>query len=110
MKYERLSVLLDQVQQDLEKQSYFLMNANKNVLSTQRGAVRVNCIDNLDRTNVVQSLFARYVLNQQLIRLGLIPEGQSFSSYPQFEATFKHGMYDELWKYLSKYIFYSMGQ
>ena len=27
--------------------------------SVQRGALRTNCMDNLDRTNVVQSLFAR---------------------------------------------------
>jgi hypothetical protein len=29
------------------------------VVSKQRGVVRTNCMDNLDRTNVVQSLFAR---------------------------------------------------
>jgi hypothetical protein len=29
------------------------------VTSVQRGVLRTNCMDNLDRTNVVQSLFAR---------------------------------------------------
>jgi phosphatidylinositol 4-phosphatase len=32
----------------------------------QKNVFRVNCIDCLDRTNVVQSAFARHVLNRQL--------------------------------------------
>ena len=34
---------------------------------------RVNCIDCLDRTNVVQTAIAKTVLENQLIKLGLIP-------------------------------------
>lgn len=39
--------------------------------TTQKGVFRVNCMDCLDRTNVVQSTLARQVLNLQLFRLGL---------------------------------------
>merc|ERR1712127_1105749 len=31
-----------------------------------RGAIRTNCMDCLDRTNVVQSLFARYIIFHQV--------------------------------------------
>ena len=34
--------------------------------ATQRGVFRTNCVDNLDRTNVVQSMIARHVLARQL--------------------------------------------
>jgi hypothetical protein len=36
------------------------------VLSAQDGVVRTNCMDCLDRTNVVQSIFGRYILYKQL--------------------------------------------
>jgi hypothetical protein len=40
-------------------------------LSEQRGCFRVNCMDCLDRTNVVQSLLARRILHEQLALLGV---------------------------------------
>lgn len=40
-------------------------------LSEQRGVFRVNCMDCLDRTNVVQSMVARRVLVDQLTILGV---------------------------------------
>ncbi|KAI6109734.1 SacI homology domain-containing protein [Pisolithus sp. B1] len=42
------------------------------LLSEQKGVFRVNCIDCLDRTNVIQSTFARRVLGMQLGALGLL--------------------------------------
>ena len=43
------------------------------VVCTQKGVFRVNCIDCLDRTNVVQTAIARWVLVNQLTKLGVIP-------------------------------------
>jgi hypothetical protein len=40
-------------------------------LSTQSGVFRTNCIDCLDRTNVVQSAFGRQTLHRHLVRLGI---------------------------------------
>jgi len=42
------------------------------VLRSQDGIFRVNCIDCLDRTNVVQSALARHMLTTQLEHLGLV--------------------------------------
>ena len=39
----------------------------------QKGVFRVNCIDCLDRTNVVQTAIAKNVIETQLTKLGLIP-------------------------------------
>lgn len=42
----------------------------KIVLSLQQGVIRVNCLDNLDRTNLIQSKIAYYVLTNILESLG----------------------------------------
>ncbi|CAG9118855.1 unnamed protein product [Plutella xylostella] len=41
------------------------------LICEQSGVFRVNCIDCLDRTNVVETAIAKYVLELQLSRLGL---------------------------------------
>ena len=50
----------------------------------QSGVFRTNCMDCLDRTNVVQSVFARNVLHRQLHALGLSgkPTGEAFQPLP----------------------------
>ncbi|KAI9446507.1 SacI homology domain-containing protein [Lactarius indigo] len=75
MKYENISKLITQLERSFESQG-FLWISGQSVLSQQRGVYRVNCIDCLDRTNVVQSAFARYVLNRQLLAVALLnPSG-----------------------------------
>lgn len=71
MKYENISKLIDKMDRTFEHQG-FLWISDDNVLSTQKGAFRVNCIDCLDRTNVVQSAFARHVLQTQLRAVALV--------------------------------------
>lgn len=69
---------------------YYWSSHNNGILSTQKGAVRVNCVDCLDRTNVVQSVFSRYVLNIILFRLGLQQNPQSgLTTLHEFEKVFK---------------------
>ncbi|CAG8730508.1 10560_t:CDS:2, partial [Cetraspora pellucida] len=50
---------------------YFWQAGNNEVHCKQAGIFRTNCMDCLDRTNVVQSALAREVLNLQLLRLGI---------------------------------------
>jgi hypothetical protein len=79
-RWDKLASLLEQVQPTLAEQGYFcaLPNSqeNKNDIVSpfraerlQTGVVRTNCMDCLDRTNVVQSIFGRFVLFQQLAKL-----------------------------------------
>ncbi|KAF8319283.1 hypothetical protein DL93DRAFT_2164502 [Clavulina sp. PMI_390] len=65
MRYENISKLIDSLARDFERQGFFWASGSK-VLSQQNGVFRVNCIDCLDRTNVVESAFARHILLQQL--------------------------------------------
>ena len=46
--------------------SYFMMDPGGSVMSVQQGVFRTNCIDCLDRTNVVQSMLGRRSLSLQL--------------------------------------------
>ncbi|TFK42309.1 SacI homology domain-containing protein [Crucibulum laeve] len=71
MKYENISKLIESMERTFEAQGYLWISDNT-VFSQQKGVFRVNCIDCLDRTNVVQSAFARYVLNKQLSAVALL--------------------------------------
>eukprot|EP00922_Rhytidocystis_sp_ex-Travisia-forbesii_P062065 GHVS01091902.1.p1 GENE.GHVS01091902.1~~GHVS01091902.1.p1 ORF type:complete len:844 (-),score=175.40 GHVS01091902.1:280-2811(-) len=74
MRWDRLSVLLNEVKSDLTAQGFFHAQLpTYEVCSNQRGVCRSNCIDCLDRTNVVQSVLARTVLHRQLQTLKLLP-------------------------------------
>ena len=47
-------------------------------------------MDNLDRTNVVQGVFAKYSLIQQLRELGILPQTDVLEAHPDFERTRKN--------------------
>ncbi|KAH9981344.1 SacI homology domain-containing protein [Lactifluus volemus] len=71
VEYENISKLVTQLERSFESQG-FLWISDQRMLSRQQGLFRVNCIDCLDRTNVVQSAFARRVLNRQLLALAIL--------------------------------------
>ena len=50
------------------------------ILQTQSGVYRVNCVDCLDRTNVVQTVFARQIIHKILYKLKItgLPKGDAF--------------------------------
>ncbi|KAF8447889.1 SacI homology domain-containing protein [Boletus edulis BED1] len=73
MKYENISKLIDNLERTFQSQGYFWISDHM-LLAKQKGVFRVNCIDCLDRTNVVQSAFARHVLGMQLEAVGLTIE------------------------------------
>jgi phosphatidylinositol 4-phosphatase len=53
------------------------------------GVVRTNCMDNLDRTNVVQSVLARWSLNKQLRALGILADGENAEQHQEFMRIFR---------------------
>jgi len=69
---------------------FFHMNAQGQVQQRQLGVLRTNCMDNLDRTNVVQSLFARRFI---MMATGKLAEQTSVlsSRFKSFEKAFKNG-------------------
>jgi hypothetical protein len=65
MKFENVSLLLDSLSPSLETFGYTI-SRDGNAKTRQSGVLRTNCMDCLDRTNIVQSAVARQVLEQQL--------------------------------------------
>lgn len=59
MRYDRLSILIDRLAHEQDEFGFFLLNSEGMIILTQEGVFRTNCVDCLDRTNVVQSLLAR---------------------------------------------------
>ncbi|KAJ1853166.1 hypothetical protein LPJ76_004941 [Coemansia sp. RSA 638] len=70
MRYENVQQLVEQLRGEISSMGYYWRAGNA-PLTTQHGIFRVNFMDCLDRTNVVQSAIARAVFNEQLVRLGV---------------------------------------
>lgn len=79
-RWDRLSILINRLANDQDLFGYFCVNKSASVINTQTGIFRTNCIDCLDRTNVVQSLLAKRILQIQLIKLNIIGENDSIES------------------------------
>ena len=70
--------------------SYFRINEDgSKPQKTQTGVVRTNCMDNLDRTNVVQATIAKWTLNQQLRELGILSADDSIDNYEAISKDFR---------------------
>ncbi|KAJ0400082.1 hypothetical protein P43SY_003937 [Pythium insidiosum] len=96
MQWGNLSKLVAEVNDQFPHYGYFECDSEGRVLSRQRGVFRVNCMDNLDRTNVVMSLFARRAV---LSALGLYQSTDKQASvldspYEAFEVAFKNAWAD----------------
>jgi hypothetical protein len=90
MQWNRLSILMAAIKIDLDDQGYFLMGPDFKKLKFQTSVVRSNCMDCLDRTNVVQSVIAKQILKLQLSDLNIMPINSS-SAY--LEMIFQNGCF-----------------
>lgn len=59
MQWHHLSRLFERRGDSLDAHGWFSTDSTGKPTRTQRGVTRTNCMDNLDRTNVVQSVIAR---------------------------------------------------
>ncbi|KAI9019211.1 SacI homology domain-containing protein [Phycomyces nitens] len=70
--YENMSLLMHKIRKDLDTYGYFLMDPDDNqIVCTQKGVFRTNCMDCLDRTNLVQNEISRLSLSNFLANRGL---------------------------------------
>lgn len=90
MQYDRLNILINRVAHKQDEFNVHHARKDGTVLSMQTGVFRTNCIDCLDRTNVVQSMLAKRSLTQVLMRLGVLKAGQNVEITPSFETLFKN--------------------
>ncbi|KAB5578640.1 SacI homology domain-containing protein [Coniochaeta sp. 2T2.1] len=85
MQMHRAQLLVDRLEAALDKQQYFRAvdmpgsSHSLEVRNSQTSVVRTNCMDCLDRTNVVQSLLARHMLDRMFVDLGILQRGSHFS-------------------------------
>eukprot|EP00088_Acartia_fossae_P049587 TRINITY_DN5474_c0_g1_i2.p1 TRINITY_DN5474_c0_g1~~TRINITY_DN5474_c0_g1_i2.p1 ORF type:complete len:593 (+),score=84.96 TRINITY_DN5474_c0_g1_i2:28-1806(+) len=88
MRWDRLSILMNRLAQYEEQFQYF--HSKQGVaIKKQLGVFRTNCIDCLDRTNVVQSMLARRNLQTVLVGLGILPETARIENQISVEQLFK---------------------
>ncbi|GFN83428.1 phosphatidylinositide phosphatase sac2 [Plakobranchus ocellatus] len=79
MRFENVSILTDGIKDIIKDMRYTWLDT-KGLICEQRGVFRVNCVDCLDRTNVVQTAVARIVMETQFRKLGLLPPEESLPS------------------------------
>lgn len=90
LRYDRLKILIDRLADDLEQMSLMMTMADGIIVSQQEGVFRTNCIDCLDRTNVVQSMLARASLTYVLQRLNILKKGQTVDDQTGLDRIFKN--------------------
>eukprot|EP00794_Sanderia_malayensis_P018849 gene18849-20747_t len=90
MRWYRLSILMERISNEIKRFGFFKSNSNPQLVHFQSGVFRTNCIDCLDRTNVVQSMIARKALERQMIDSKILVEGDNLSANDLFEFVFKN--------------------
>lgn len=98
--FANINRLLQQIQPSMNMMGWFIADGANHTegpdfrpgtaLRIQQGAIRSNCIDNLDRTNVAQSVFAKHVLMQQLLVLGVVTEEVKFEDLAELKYAFQN--------------------
>ncbi|TDZ41403.1 Phosphoinositide phosphatase SAC1 [Colletotrichum trifolii] len=97
MKMHRAYALIERLKEAIDAQGYFRAvdmpgaDGRLEPRSYQTSVMRTNCMDCLDRTNVVQSMFARHMLDRIFEEMGLMTRGSSFRDEdPSFEHLFRN--------------------
>ncbi|SCU82333.1 LAME_0C00672g1_1 [Lachancea meyersii CBS 8951] len=82
MKWHRVKLLIDHLQKlgldprDVFRKTVSMNGSTIEVLREQKSVVRTNCMDCLDRTNVVQSVLAHWVLQQEFVTANVLSPEQ----------------------------------
>lgn len=71
MKFENVSTLIEALTPEITGMAFHWRDEH-GIICKQKGIFRVNCMDCLDRTNIVQTALGRAVLESQLVKLGLL--------------------------------------
>ncbi|OJJ44624.1 hypothetical protein ASPZODRAFT_27275 [Penicilliopsis zonata CBS 506.65] len=97
LKWHRAELLMDRLTDGLSRGGYFrgiespgAPGGQLDARSVQSSVVRTNCMDCLDRTNVVQSMLGRWAVTRQLIDAGVLHQGEAASDDADFENLFRN--------------------
>ncbi|KAJ1955396.1 Phosphoinositide phosphatase sac1, partial [Linderina pennispora] len=89
MRYDRLSLLTNELAEYMTRFGSFKAKQGEPE-TVQQGVVRTNCMDCLDRTNVVQTEFARSVLTKQLRDVGVFGATDAIDAFPAFQSMLRN--------------------
>lgn len=101
MKYENLAKLLELLSDVSREYSYFRLQHSKEdknkyfEVKRQKGIMRTNCVDCLDRTNVVQSVIARKMLLKWLAKLKIIEPSDHVTAFEQLPGNMEQIFRDQ---------------
>src|SRR5690606_29394875 len=84
--WHALSKLLKQIGPYIDEYGYYCRQPARH----QVGIIRTNCVDSLDRTNVVQSLIAKKVLLQQLLEAGILQPYDQLEDHRDFDSIYRN--------------------
>ena len=90
LRWHNLHKLMDILERIQEDMGYFFQVGSSASATLQYGTFRTNCIDCLDRTNVVQSMLARRSLQTVLRSINVLMEEEQLESNAEFEFIFKN--------------------
>lgn len=97
LKWHRAELLMGRLNDGLAQGGYFRgvehpgsPGGQLDIRSTQSSVVRTNCMDCLDRTNVVQSMLGRWAVTHQLIDAGVLRHGETANDDREFEDLFRN--------------------
>ncbi|CAB62426.2 inositol polyphosphate phosphatase [Schizosaccharomyces pombe] len=83
-----LPLFLAEIQSLLIEGKYYAEHGSKTT-AMQTNFVRTNCMDCLDRTNVIQTSIAQFILNMQLHDIGVLSSSESLEEYDSFLQDFR---------------------
>jgi hypothetical protein len=97
LKWHRAELLMGRLNDGLTQGGYFrgvespgAPGGQLDTRSTQTSVVRTNCMDCLDRTNVVQSMLGRWAVTRQLMDAGVLRAGETANDDQEFENLFRN--------------------
>ncbi|KAJ5675602.1 Phosphoinositide phosphatase SAC1 [Penicillium macrosclerotiorum] len=97
LKWHRAELLMGRLNDGLNQGGYFrgveapgASGGQLDIRSTQTSVVRTNCMDCLDRTNVVQSMLGRWAVTRQLMDAGVLRAGETANDDREFEDLFRN--------------------
>ena len=91
MRFDRVSVLIDRLAPSLQEMAWYHTAGDSQVVRKQTGVVRSNCMDCLDRTNVMQSALGKWTLERQLRAAGVLSHKESLEDHVDFMSIFRNG-------------------
>ncbi|XP_040577008.1 phosphatidylinositol-3-phosphatase SAC1-A [Lepeophtheirus salmonis] len=91
--WAQLYKLIRLLKEDFDKYGYYI-KVHEQEEEDQKGVFRTNCMDCLDRTNVVQSLLATEHINSVLKRTKVFDKHDSILNYSTFQSLYKNAWAD----------------